>query len=157
MYAGLVVLIRLVGARIPDVLGPRRVATVSLATSAAGLILIGAWPAAAGLFAGTALFSVGQALAFPALMTVAVAATPIAERGAVLGTFSAFVDVAFGLGPVTLGAIAALFGYRGAFVGGGLFAVAGFLMMLSPPMRARADRVLAEREMAVPPGDSEPR
>ena len=61
------------------------------------------------------MFSTGQALGFPALMTLAVEAAPASERGAVLGTFTGFFDLAYGIGAVSLGGIAHRLGYRGTF------------------------------------------
>ncbi|MDQ3991278.1 MAG: MFS transporter, partial [Actinomycetota bacterium] len=124
-YAGIVLLIRSFGASIPDRVGHARTASVSLALSAGGLALIGGWGRPAGLFSGTALFAVGQALAFPALMTIAVSRASAADRGAVIGTFTAFVDVAFGIGPISLGPVAATFGYPGVFVASAMVTIAG--------------------------------
>jgi MFS family permease len=135
VFSAIVMLIRSFGARIPDTMGPRRTALAALVVSAAGLGLIALWAGQAGLYAGTALFSVGQALAFPALMTIAVEAAPPSERAAVVGTFTAFFDLAFGTGALGLGAVAELLGYSGAFAGAALVAAAGAAVMV-----ARAER-----------------
>ena len=47
---------------------------------------------------------IGQAFAFPALMTIAVNNAPATERGSVMGTFTAFFDLSFGGGAIALGA-----------------------------------------------------
>jgi MFS family permease len=99
LFAGTVVGIRSLGARIPDRLGPARATRAALTLSAAGLATMGGWETPAGLVAGTAVFAVGVALLTPAVLTLAVEAAAPAERGAVLGTTSAFLDVALGLGP----------------------------------------------------------
>lgn len=114
-YSALVLALRLFGARIPDRLGTRRTATMALAASAAGMAIMGLFDDVAGLFASVVVFGVGQALAFPALMSIAVRGAPASERGAVVGTFTAFFDLAFGLGAVSLGAVASVFGYAGTF------------------------------------------
>ncbi|MGH2729232.1 MAG: MFS transporter [Actinomycetota bacterium] len=115
-FSVVVLAIRGLGARIPDRLGPARTSRAALAFSATGLAVMGAWPESVGLFSGTVVFGVGQALAFPALMTMAVKSAPASERGSVVGTFTAFFDLAFGLGAVSLGGVAAVFGYRGLFL-----------------------------------------
>ena len=92
--------------------------------------MIGLWATPVGLFAGTAIFAMGHSLAFPALMTIAMRNAPPAERGAVVGTFTAFFDLSFGLGAVSSGAIAALLGYSGSFVAAALVALAGFATLL---------------------------
>jgi hypothetical protein len=50
---------------------------------------------------------------------------PATERGAVVGTFTALLDVGFGLGPMTLGAAAALVGIPGALLAGAVAREAG--------------------------------
>ena len=124
-YSSLVLALRLFGARIPDRLGTRLTARFALAASALGMAIMGFWAATPGLFLGVAVFGIGQALAFPALMSIAVRGAAASERGAVVGTFTAFFDLAFGLGAVTLGAVASTFGYEGAFRVAALVALGG--------------------------------
>jgi MFS family permease len=141
VYSAIIISFRSLGARVPDRLGPRRTTTSSLAASASGLLVMALWADPAGLYAGTILLAVGQALCFPALMTLAVEAAPPSERGAVVGTFTAFFDLAFSLGAVSLGGVASAYGYRGAFAGGALAAATGLVFLvprirrLSPPVR----------------------
>jgi MFS family permease len=130
MYAAIVVLIRSFGARIPDVIGPVRASRAALAFSTTGLALVALWRSPFGLFAGTAVLAVGSSLAFPALMTLALRGTAPTERGTVLGTFGAFVDVAFGLGPATLGFVGDQLGYQGLFLGAAVVAAAGLFLLL---------------------------
>jgi len=130
VFAVIVLSIRSIGRRIPDRLGPLRTARFSLGVTALGLMTIGLWGTPAGLFGGTAVLAMGQGLAFPALMTLAVEAAPPSERGSVIGTFTAFFDLAFGLGAVSLGAVSELLGYSGLFVTAGLIAFAGMGLMM---------------------------
>ena len=58
-----------------------------------------------GLFVGAIILGIGQAFAFPALMTIAVNSAPASERGSVMGTFTAFFDLSFGGGAIALGAL----------------------------------------------------
>jgi predicted MFS family arabinose efflux permease len=58
----------------------------------------------------------GHALAFPSLMTLAVNAGPASERSSIVGTFSAFTELGFLVGALTLGAVASALGYEGVFV-----------------------------------------
>src|SRR5919106_1035968 len=116
LFSGIVLAIRFVGARLPDTMGPMRTARVSLAVSAGGLALMGVWGTTAGLFAATAVYAVGQALAFPALMALALRGTSPGERGAAIATFSAM-------------------GYGGVFLIGSVVAVLGLGLLLA---RSRA-------------------
>jgi predicted MFS family arabinose efflux permease len=129
LFAAIVVAIRGLGARIPDRLGAARATRVAMALSAAGLAVVGAWPTPAGLVAGTAIFATGIALLTPAVMTLAVQGVAPQERGAVIGTTSSFLDLALGLGPATLGLVAAAVGRPGTFLAGAGVAAAGLLLV----------------------------
>ena len=128
-YSFTVLLIRLFGARIPDVLGSRRAATIATSTVAAGLLVIAVWQSPVGLYTGSFVFGIGQAFAFPALMTLAVRGAPAFERGAVVGTYSAFVDLAFGVGAVSLGPVAYGLGYPATFGVSAVIALAGLVLL----------------------------
>jgi MFS family permease len=116
MFAIVVVTIRSLGAKIPDRVGPARTVRIALVALAAGLLTMGLWQDPVGLYAGTLVFSIGQALAFPAVMTLAMARTPAGDRGAVAGTVTAFVDVAIAAGAIALGGVADLGGYSAVFL-----------------------------------------
>jgi MFS family permease len=128
-YSFTVLLIRLFGARLPDVLGSRRAASIATSTAAAGLGVMALWGTPAGLYAGAFVFGIGQSFAFPALMSLALSGAPDSERGAVVGTQTAFVDLAFGLGSVSLGAVAHAVGYRGTFAVSAGVAIVGLVLL----------------------------
>jgi MFS family permease len=138
VYAVVVVSVRVFGRQIPDRLGPRRSATLALCLLAAGLFTIALWGTVTGLYAGTVVFALGTALAFPSLMTLAVDAAPATERSSVVGTFSAFADVGFGLGAISLGAVASVTGYEGVFVVGGIAALGGLVALARLPLASRS-------------------
>lgn len=129
-FSVIVLGVRSVGARIPDRLGARRAAQLALVGLVLGMTIIAAWPSVVGLFVGTVVFALGQALAFPAIMAFAVGQAPVAERSAAVGTISAFVDVALAVGAITSGAVVGVAGYRGAFLGAALVAATGFVLLL---------------------------
>ena len=133
LFAAIVVGIRSLGARIPDQLGPVRATRIAMALSTAGLAVVGAWRTPAGLMAGTAIFATGIALLTPAVMTLAVQGVAPRERGAVIGTTSSFLDLAIGLGPATLGLVAAAVGRPGTFLAGAGVAAAGLLLLWPRP------------------------
>jgi MFS family permease len=116
VFSAVVVATRVLARQVPDRLGPKRTSRTALALIAAGLFTIGIWNVPAGLFAGTVVVAFGHALAFPSLMTLAVNAGPASERSSVVGTFSAFTELGFLVGALSLGAIASAVGYDGIFV-----------------------------------------
>ena len=140
LFSGIVVVIRSVGARIPDRIGASRATRIALVLSACGLTMIGLWRTPAGLLAGTIVMAVGVALFTPALFSVAVEGIPANERGAVMGTTSAFLDLAFGVGPATLGFVAAGIGRPGTFLAGGIVALAGLVVVIATGLGRPARR-----------------
>lgn len=130
VFAGVVVLIRSIGARLPDLLGPSRAIRAALTLSAVGLVTIAFWHAAVGLVLGTVLLGLGVALIAPSVFALAAAAAPAEERGQVMATTSAFIDVAFGLGPMSMGVVAAMWGRPAVFAAGALVATAGLILMV---------------------------
>jgi MFS family permease len=137
LFAAIVVGVRSVGARLPDLLGPRRAIRTALTLSVLGLATVGTWTVPVGLATGTALLGVGIALLTPSVFALAVADVPADERAQVLGTTTAFIDIAFGAGPIAMGLIAMTFGRAAVFLAGALFALAGLAVMsmarIGPP------------------------
>jgi predicted MFS family arabinose efflux permease len=143
LFAGIIVGMRSLGARIPDRLGAGRATRMALALSAVGLAVVGAWRTPAGLVTGAVVFAIGIALFTPAIMTLAMEGVAPQERGSVIGTTSAFIDLAFGLGPATLGIVAASIGRPGTFLAGASVAAAGLLLVVWTRLgRGSADHAL---------------
>jgi MFS family permease len=145
LFSLVVVAIRVFGRTIPDRLGPKRASGTALALLALGLTTIGLWNEPAGLYLGTVVFAAGQALAFPALLTLAVAGTQASERSSAVGTLTACADVGFAVGALGLGGVAAVAGYDGVFLAGALSSLAGAFLL------ARVPRPLAARPAEAAP------
>ena len=129
MNSAIIISIRLFGARLPDKLGPLLSSRLALSGVALGFAIMGMWSSPVGLYVGTVFYSIGHALLFPALMTMAINRAPVSERGAVIGTFTSFFDLFFGIGAASAGAIASLVGYTGAFSIAGAIAAAGLVLL----------------------------
>jgi MFS family permease len=125
LYGGLVLVVRIFGARLPDTLGGRRSGVLALAATTIGMTVMAVWGTTAGLLLGTVFFAVGASLLYPALLLLALGGAPESERGSVVGTFSSFFDLSQGLGSLIVGLVAAGAGYQGAFGAGAVFAAAG--------------------------------
>lgn len=116
MYALIVVALRIIFAKLPDQVGAASLSGAALAVTSIGLALIGLLPGIGGLLVGTAVFAGGIAFMVPALIAVAVARVDETERGSVVGTSSAFLDLSFGLAPATLGLVADARGFPVTFL-----------------------------------------
>jgi predicted MFS family arabinose efflux permease len=129
LYGGLVLVIRIVGARLPDQLGWRRASTAALVVLGGAGVLLGVWASSAGVWVATFFLALGMSLLFPALFSSMVASVPASERGQAVGTFSVFFDLASGIGPPVLGLVVSLVSYRAAFAVAGLCALGGLALL----------------------------
>jgi MFS family permease len=131
LYGGAILAVRILGARLPDRLGPLKAGTAATGMAAAGLLTIAAFATPVGLYLGTLVFSIGMSLLYPSLLTLALTGVPETEWASAVGTVSSFFDASQGLGALVLGAVAAVAGYRGAFIAGALLALAGLVLLRS--------------------------
>ncbi len=129
IFAGVTLIGRVAGARLPDRLGAAPVARAGIGGVALGMLIMGLWPSMTGVYVGTFVFAAGNAFVFPSLFLLAVNNAPDDERAAVVGTVSAFFDLAQGAGALALGPLAAVAGYGATFVAGGLAAAAGVVVI----------------------------
>jgi MFS family permease len=142
LFGGTISLVRFFGRRLPDALGARRTLELSFVCLAIGLATIGGWRSTTGLVLGTIVFGIGQAMTYPSAVLLAVEATSATERSAAVGSVGAAVDVALGLGALTLGGVAKFWGYGGAFLVAAAVALSGLAILR--PMRTPARIPLEE-------------
>ena len=129
VFAGSVVLSRLVLGRLPDRLGARRTALGAGLVQGLGLIAVGAAPSLPAALAAAALMGAGMSLLFPSLALLVVDRVDPARRGAVMGAFTAFFDLGVGLGAPFAGLVASWTGeYPPAFYVGGALCLAGAVL-----------------------------
>ncbi len=129
VFGGIVLFIRIVGARIPDILGGVRSATIALVATTVAMACIAAWATAVGLMTGVVAFAVGSAFLYPAILLLALENSRIDERGAVIGTVSSCFDLSQGVGSLIVGGAAAVLGYRGAFATSSVLAAIGLVVL----------------------------
>jgi MFS family permease len=129
LYGVLILLVRIVGARLPDRMGARNAGVLALAFSGTGIAIIAAWPTIVGLVIGTMVFASGMSLLYPSLLLLALGGIRDSERASVVGTFSSFFDLSSGFGAAIAGVIAQFAGYRGAFAVAGGTCLAGLFLL----------------------------
>jgi MFS family permease len=125
LFGAVVVITRILFAKLPDRVPPFRLGALSLALCAAGLAIAGGVASVPGLLIGAALLAVGVAFTTPAVFAAIFASVPASERGAASGTASLFIDLGFGGGPMLLGIVAGSAGIPAAFLVAALVAAVG--------------------------------
>jgi predicted MFS family arabinose efflux permease len=125
------IIARLFFAHLPDKLGGAAVAWVCLLIEAVGQLLI--WKANSPLvaLAGAALTGFGFSLVFPSFGVEAVKKLGPQNKGAALGAYVAFFDLAMGASAPTAGLIAGQLGYAAIYCFGAISAGIAILMALS--------------------------
>lgn len=131
-----VIAARLLFGRMPDRLGGRRVALMSLTVEAVGQALLWTAPGPAMAVLGATLSGAGSSLIFPAMGVEAVRRVPEASRGLAVGSFSAFFDAAIGLSGPVGGLIALVGGFPAVFLAGGIACLTGIALLLRGGERA---------------------
>lgn len=129
LYGVVVLGVRLVGARLPDTLGPIRAGTMATGATAFGLLLAGLWHSTLGLLVAATVIAIGSSFLYPSLLLLALKGVPESQRGSVVGTFSAFFDFASGAAGISLGGIAALTNYQGAFLASAVLAAVAMVFL----------------------------
>lgn len=129
LYSGVVLVVRLVGRKLPDTYGPVIIGSIALLATAAGLLGVASWRAPVGLYLFTVVLAVGSSLLYPALMVAAVNAADERERTAAVATFTLFFEFATVAGGAVLGVVASLSSYPGAFVAAAGVALVGLVML----------------------------
>ena len=165
VYGAVVVIGRIVFAKVPDRVPALPLGAAALAAIAVGLGVTALWSSPTGMIIGTALLAIGVTFSTPAFFTAAFSTAAPSERGAASGTVSAFLDLGLGGGPMLLGLVAGSLGLPFAFGAAAALALAGCVWTLAlrrrtapTPARAAAEDLAASSEIRPPagPGSGEP-
>ncbi|NUT35764.1 MAG: MFS transporter [Hamadaea sp.] len=130
-YGGLVIVCRLLFARTFDRHPAAALSAFALTVCAAGLALLGLVRVPAGLVGGAAVLALGVTFLTPSFYREMMARLPANRRGAAAATFSIFVDLGLGLGPVMFGVVARVTTLPVAFL------VAATVVLLAAALVAR--------------------
>ncbi|MEP7203315.1 MAG: MFS transporter [Ilumatobacteraceae bacterium] len=128
-YAGVCLIIRIVGAKVPDRIGHARAVSIAMTASAAGLALLFAWPRPIGVFVSAVIVGIGISFNYPSLMAMTVNAVSERERVRAISTFTMFFEIGTATGALLFGALADFTTKRTAFLGGAVFCGIGLLVL----------------------------
>lgn len=128
-YAAVVLLVRIVGGRIPDTMGPARTGWLSTGLICLGMIGFAVTPSVVGIYASLLPLGIGIALQYPGLLALTVNRVPEDERPQAVSTFTMFFDISTGLGGLFVGGVVAVGGTRSAFAACAACALLGLLFL----------------------------
>ena len=116
--------------------GGFQVAIVCMSTEALGLGLLWLAPSPLLALVGAGLTGFGLSLVYPALGVEAIKQVPVASRGAGLGAYAVFFDLALAIAGPLMGAVALHMGYAWIFCIAALLSLAGVGLTLLLSRRA---------------------
>ncbi|MDQ3757618.1 MAG: MFS transporter [Actinomycetota bacterium] len=149
-FALSILVVRLVAGRLADRHGRVAVAMPGLALAAVSMALLAFEPAPALAFVGVGGFGVGFALVFPALLALTVDRVPDRERGAAVGSFTAFFDIGSSGGGYAVGAATDRVGFAGGCGLPAALCAGGLVVLAKLGRQVRADAAAAADESALP-------
>jgi MFS family permease len=133
-YIGAAITVRLVGGRLPDRVGPKRVLVPALVTLVAGFFCLAIASEAREVLAAGVLCGIGHGFAYPTLSSLIVTRAGEADRAAAIAVLTTLPDVGALLGAPSLGWIIELAGFSA------MFATAGVALALGIAAFAAWDR-----------------
>ena len=114
-YSVVCLVLRVVGARVPERLGARRSVTIAFVCLAGALGGLAAFPEAWALWAAAVVIGVGMAFMYPSLMALTVNRVDDRERPTAISSFTMFFEIGTVTGGLALGLTAQLLGKRASF------------------------------------------
>jgi len=117
--------------------GGYNVAVACMATEVLGLSLLWLAPSPLWALVGAGLTGFGLSLVYPALGVEAIKQVPSSSRGAGLGAYAVFFDMALAVAGPVMGAVAVHLGYASIFCVAALLALAGVGLTLLLARRSR--------------------
>ena len=130
VYGLLVLVLRVLGRKLPDTMGTKRTATLALIGASGGMAVMGTFVTPLGLYAGVVIMALGGSLLYPSLMLAAVDGVPPNERARAVSTFTMFFELSAGIGGPILGVTAWLVGATvGAFYASAALSALGIVLL----------------------------
>jgi len=142
-YSGTSIVLRLVGRRLPDRLGPHRVAIPAFASIGTGMGLLCLLPRPGILVLAGIVCGAGHGSLFPVLNALAIERAPARLAGAAVSLLTAASDLGAVLGTPLCGALAQAVGYRRMYAILGATTLSGIAVMAIDRGRVIAPRPAA--------------
>ncbi len=129
VYALVSLLVRVLGARWPEQLGPRRAVTIGMGSILASLSILALVPTVPALWVAAAVMGFGVAFNYPSLMALTVNRASDRDRAMAISSFTMFFEVGSAVGGLAIGAFAQMVGKQTGFFGGVAFCAIGIWLL----------------------------
>jgi MFS family permease len=118
LYALMSLVVRIVGAKLPERLGPRRAVSIALVNIMIGLAILALVPAAPAAWVAVLFMGLGIAFNYPSLMALVVNRASERDRAKAVSSLTMFFEFGTAAGGLVIGALALIVGKQYAFLGG---------------------------------------
>jgi len=142
-YAGGAAVVRLLGARLPDYLGPRNLVAPAMAAYIGGLLVMAFAGSPTTVLLAGLLTGIGHGYVFPVVMAQAIQRASLRLRGSAIAMFTALFDVSFLVFTPIFGAVA------DASSDGTMFALCGVAAIAGLAGWTLLEHLLSPREKAI--------
>jgi MFS family permease len=129
VYSATSLVVRLLGARLPERLGPRRAVTIALVNVAIALTILATVPTVWALYVASVFVGFGMALNYPSLFALTVNKVSDRERAFAISSFTMFFEIGSAFGGLAIGALAQQVGKQDAFFGGVACCLVGLYLL----------------------------
>ncbi|MET0662976.1 MAG: MFS transporter [Ilumatobacteraceae bacterium] len=129
VYALVSLVVRVVGARWPEQLGPRRAVTIGMGNILVSLSILVLVPTTGALWVAAAVMGVGVAFNYPSLMALTINRASDRDRAMAISSFTMFFEVGSAIGGLVIGAFAQMVGKQIGFLGGVAFCAIGIWLL----------------------------
>jgi MFS family permease len=129
VYAVVSLAVRIVGARWPEQLGPRRAVTIGIGNILVSLSILALFPTTGALWVAAAVMGVGVAFNYPSLMALTINRASDRDRAMAVSSFTMFFEVGSAVGGLVIGSFAQVVGKQVGFLGGVAFCAIGIWLL----------------------------
>jgi len=129
VYALTSLAVRVVGARWPEQLGPRRAVTIGMGNILVSLSILAFVPTTGALWVAAAIMGVGVAFNYPSLMALTINRASDRDRAMAISSFTMFFEVGSAVGGLVIGSFAQIVGKQTGFLGGVAFCAIGIWLL----------------------------
>ncbi|MDO8733303.1 MAG: MFS transporter [Actinomycetota bacterium] len=126
-----VLLMRTLGSRLPDRMGPKKTGIFSTTALIIGMAGLATTMGPYWAYLAILPFAIGQALQYPGLLSLTLDGISEHDRPVAISTFTLFFDLSQGFGGLIVGVIAAIGGYRSVFAAAAVAAFIGLMILLA--------------------------
>ncbi len=128
MYSLGAVLIRVAGARIPDLVGPARLVPPAIITYAAAAVVLSAASTTSGFLWAGLLAGISHGIAFPILVSLVTARVSDHQHGVTLTAYTGIWEFTALVGPPLFGVVADAFGFELTFRAAAIFSLVALIL-----------------------------